>query len=187
VSSVAFAPRREAQVEDRIKEILERFVGQRFNNVTITKVERQYPVGDNRAADVVVLKDDGNPILIVETKKKYEARGFRVERRFIPTSEEVVGQAVAYAALLKRSRGVHVPFVATANESQLALFTVPENVDQLVNWEAIRERDYGRVLRDFYEFKRHNLVFHRPHNFSEEFFKDLLDTVTGVYARRYRY
>jgi type I restriction-modification system DNA methylase subunit len=185
VSSVAFAPRREAQVEDRVKEILERFVGQRFNNVTITKVERQYPVGDNRVADVVVLKDDGNPILIVETKKKYEARGFRVERRFIPTSEEVVGQAVAYAALLKRSRGVHVPFVATANESQLALFTVPENVDQLVNWEAIRERDYGRVLRDFYEFKRRNLVFHRPHNFSEEFFKELLDTVTGVYARRY--
>jgi len=182
---VTFTPRREAQVEDRIKDILKKFVSQKFNNVTITGVERQYPVGDNRTADVVVLKDDGNPILIIETKKKYEARGFRVERRFIPTSEEVVGQAVAYAALLKRNKDVYVPFIATANESQLALFTVPKNIDQLVNWEAIKEKDYGRVLRDFYEFRRHNLVFHRPHNFSEEFFKELLDTVTGIYVRSY--
>jgi hypothetical protein len=183
VSSVAFAPRREAQVEDRVKEILERFVGQRFNNVTITKVERQYPVGDNRAADVVVLKDDGLPILLIETKK-YERGEWRVERRFIPTSEDIVGQAVAYAAILKR-RGIHVSFVAAANESQLALFTVPENIEQFVDWSAIEERDYGRVLRNFYEFRLDNLVFHRPHRFSEEFFKELLETVTGIYAKKF--
>jgi type I restriction-modification system DNA methylase subunit len=174
----------EARVEEGIKGVLERFVGQRFNGITITAVERQYKV-DGRWADIAVLKDDGLPILLIETKKKYERGGWRVERRFIPTSEDVVGQAVAYATILKR-RGIYVPFVATANESQLALFTVPENIEQLVDWNAIKERDYGRVLKNFYEFRHKYLVFHRPHRFSEEFFRELLETVTGVYAKRFK-
>jgi hypothetical protein len=174
----------EVDVEDRIKEVLERFAGQRFNDATIIAVERQYNV-DGRRADIAVLKDDGLPILLIETKKKYERGGWRVERRFIPTSEDVVGQAVAYAAILKR-RGIHVSFVAAANESQLALFTVPENIEQLVDWSAIEERDYGRVLRNFYEFRHKYLVFHRPHRFSEEFFRELLETVTGIYAKRFK-
>jgi len=174
----------EVDVEDRIKGVLERFVNQRFNDVTITAVKRQYDV-DGRRADIAVLKDDGLPILLIETKKKYERGGWRVERRFIPTSEDVVGQAVAYAAILKR-KGIYVPFVATANESQLALFTIPEEIEQLVDWNAIQERDYGRVLKNFYEFRHKYLVFHRPHRFSEEFFRELLETVTGVYAGRFK-
>jgi type I restriction-modification system DNA methylase subunit len=174
----------EVDVEDRIKEVLERFVGQRFNGITITAVKRQYDV-DGRRADIAVLKDDDLPILLIETKKKYERGGWRVERRFIPTSEDVVGQAVAYAAILKR-RGIYVPFVATANESQLALFTIPEEIEQLVDWNAIQERDYGRVLKNFYEFRHKYLVFHRPHRFSEEFFRELLETVTGIYAKRFK-
>jgi hypothetical protein len=90
----------ETCVEDRIKEVLERFAGQRFNYVIITAVERQYKV-DGRWADIAVLKDDGLPILLIETKKKYERGGGRVERRFIPTSEDVVGQAVACVTILK--------------------------------------------------------------------------------------
>jgi len=58
----------------------------------------------------VVLKDDGKPILIIETKKKYEKRGYRSETLFIPTSEHVVGQVTAYAALLKKYKRIHVPF-----------------------------------------------------------------------------
>jgi len=180
---VALFPRREVDVEDKIKEVLRKFVNQRFNDVTITAIKAQYDV-DGRRADIAVLKDDGKPILIIETKKKYEARGFRVERRFIPISEEVVGQAVAYAALLKRG-GIHVPFVATANESHLALFKVPDDVEQIVDWSAIEGREYGRVLRDFYRFVDQNRIFYKPHNFSEEFFKELLDTVTGLYKERY--
>ena len=182
---MTFAPRREIQVEARIRRIFEKFVNQKFNNVTITGVEEQYDVGDGRKADIAVLKDDGKPLLIIETKKKYEAGGYRVERLFMPTSEEVVGQAVAYAAILK-SRGIYVPFVATANESQLALFMVPENIEQLVNWEAIRRREYGRVVRNFYDYKNKYQLLHRPHFFSEEFFKDLLDTITGIYIKKYR-
>ncbi len=173
----------EFDVEERIAKVLERFVNQRFNDVTITAVKRQYDV-DGRRADIAMLKDDGLPILLIETKKKYERGGWRVERRFVPTSEDVVGQAVAYVAILKR-RGIYVPFVATANESQLALFTIPEEIEQLVDWRAIEERDYGKVLKNFYEFRHKYLVFHRPHKFSEEFFKELLETVTGIYAKRF--
>ena len=123
--------------------------------------------------------------MIIETKKKYEKRGYRSEAFFVPTSEHVVGQALAYVALLKK-KGIHVPFVATANDTQLALFTVPENIEDLVDWEAIKEREYDKVIKDFYELRRQNLIFHKKHNrFSEEFFKELLDTVTGIYVKKY--
>ncbi len=179
------ALRREAQVEDRILEVFKKFVNQKFNGVTIVNVVRQYSVGDRRGADIAVLKDDGNPILIIETKKKYErGGGFRIERRFVPTSEEVVGQAVAYAAILKRNN-IYVPFVATATETQLALFFVPENVEDLVNWDAVERREYGRVVKRFYEFRKDNLILHRPHRFSEEFSKELLDIITGIYVKKF--
>ena len=174
----------EINVEDRIKEILERFKNQKFNGVTIIDIERQYLVGDSRRADIAVIKDDGKPIIIIETKKKYEVKGYSTERRFIPTSEKVVGQAVAYAAILK-IKGIYVPFVATANDSQLVLFMIPENLEEIVDHEAIKEREYGRVIKRFYEFRQKNLILHRPHNFSEEFFKDLLDTITGIYVKKY--
>ncbi|MCQ4343281.1 MAG: N-6 DNA methylase, partial [Sulfolobaceae archaeon] len=185
---MGWAPRSEYDVEDKIKSVLERFVGQKFNGVTITRVQRQYEV-EGRRADIAVLKDDGNPLLIIETKKKKERGGsWSVERHFIPTSEDVVGQAASYAALLKRNKGVYVPFIATANETQIALFKVPEDIEYLVNWNAIRERDYGRVIKDFYEFKKENLILHRPHGpFSEEFFKGLLEDITGIYVKKYSF
>jgi len=146
---LSWAPRSEADVEDKLKRILGKFEGQKFNSITIAHVKSQYEV-DSRKADLAILKDDGNPLLIIETKKKYERGGWKVERNFMPTSEEVVGQAVSYAAILKHN-GVYVPFVATANDKQLALFRVPEDVEKLVNWTAIDKRDYGKVIKDFYE------------------------------------
>jgi len=178
-------PRKEEDVKGCIKDAFEKFIGHNFNYVTIVKVESEYEV-DGRAADLAVLKDDKKPILLIETKKiKRGDRGFSVERRFIVTSEDVVGQVIAYAAILK-SRGIYVPFVATANDRQLALFVVPENIDELVNWDAIRERRYDKVIRNFYEFRNQNLILHKPHNnFSVEFFEELLDIVTGIYKKKY--
>jgi type I restriction-modification system DNA methylase subunit len=182
---VALALRREIDVLGRIRDTLKKFVGQKFNDVTIVRVVEQYEV-DGRFVDLAVLKDDGKPILLIETKKvRHDARGVSVERRFIVTSEDVVGQVAAYAAILKR-KNVYVPFIATANDRQLALFIVPENVDELVNWDAIRERRYERVIKNFYEFRNQNLILHKPHNnFSEEFFKELIDIVTGIYKKKY--
>jgi type I restriction-modification system DNA methylase subunit len=183
---LGWAPRSEFDVESKIASVLERFVGQKFNGVTITLVKRQYEV-EGRRVDIAILKDDEKPLLIIETKKKNERGGsWSVERYFIPTSEDVVGQAASYASLLKRI-GVYVPFIATANDRQLALFRVPENIEDLVDWDAIDRRDYGRVVKDFYKFRKENLILHKPHGpFSEEFFKELLDTLTGIYAAKYR-
>jgi type I restriction-modification system DNA methylase subunit len=182
---MVFALRREVDVQGRIRDVLRKFVGQKFNDVTIVWVDEQYEV-NGRYADLAVLKDDNKPILLIETKKiKRGDRGFSVERRFIVTSEDVVGQVIAYAAILK-SKGVYVPFVATANDKQLALFVVPENIDELVNWDAIKERRYDKVIRNFYEFRNQNLILHKPHNnFSIEFFEELLDIVTGIYKKKY--
>ena len=177
--------RAEIDVQGKIRDVLKKFIDQKFNGVTITEIKEQYEI-DGRWADLAVLKDDGRPILLIETKKKYERGGYRAERLFIPTSEHVVGQAVAYAALLKEKKGVYVPFVATANDTQLALFVVPEKIEELVNWRAIKEREYDEVVKRFYDFRDQYLLFHKRHNnFSEEFFKELLDTITGIYAKKY--
>jgi len=180
---MVFTPRREVDVQGRIRDILREFVGQKFNDVTIVGVEPEYEV-DRRSADLAILKDDNKPILLIETKKiKRDARGFSVERRFIVTSEDVVGQVVSYAAILK-SKGIYVPFVATANDKQLALFRVPENIEELVDWGAIEKREYDKVIKNFYEFRDQNIILHRTHNFSEEFFRELLEIVTGIYKRK---
>jgi len=180
---MALAPRKEVDVQGRIRDILREFVGQKFNDVTIVGVEPEYEV-DRRSADLAVLKDDNKPILLIETKKiRRDARGFSVERRFIVTSEDVVGQVVSYAAILK-SKGIYVPFVATANDKQLALFRVPENIEELVDWGAIEKREYDKVIKNFYEFRDQNIILHRTHNFSEEFFRELLEIVTGIYKRK---
>jgi hypothetical protein len=72
---MALAPRKEVDVQGRIRDILREFVGQKFNDVTIVGVEPEYEV-DRRSADLAILKDDNRPILLIETKKvKYGARG----------------------------------------------------------------------------------------------------------------
>jgi tRNA1(Val) A37 N6-methylase TrmN6 len=182
---MALGLRAEVDVQGKIRDVLNKFINQKFNNVSITAVYEQYEI-DRRRADIAVLKDDGKPILLIETKKKYErGSSYKVERLFIPTSEHVVGQVVAYAALLKE-KGVYVPFVATANDSQFALFVVPEEIEKLVDWRAIKEREYDKVIRRFYDFRNQYLLLHKRHNnFSEEFFKELLDTITGIYVKKY--
>jgi len=123
----------------------------------------------------------------VETKKKYEVRGYRVERRFIVTSREVLGQVFSYAAILKRN-GVHVPFVAVANDRQVAVFMVPEDVEEHVDWGAVRARDYARVLPSDYVYgvlRQQYLLFHKQIRFSEDFFAEILEVLTGIYVERY--
>ena len=69
---MALAPRKEVDIQGRIRDILREFVGQKFNDVTIVWVNEQY----ERSADLAILKDDNRPILLIETKKvKYGARG----------------------------------------------------------------------------------------------------------------
>ena len=186
---MSFMIRSERDVQSRIRDVLARFINRKFHGITITEVKEEYDVGDGRRADIAVLKDDGQPLILIETKKKvYTGTGFRAERRFHVMSEEVVGQVISYAAILKR-RGVYVPFVATANDSQVAVFLVPPNVEGIVNWDAIRERDYGRTLSydQYYDLRNRYLLRHSRIRFTDDFFAEILDLIAGIYAKVYRF
>ncbi|MEM4847365.1 MAG: N-6 DNA methylase [Thermosphaera sp.] len=186
--------RREFDVQQRIYDILRKFAerGVKFNGVAVTRVEMNYEIeygGRKRCADIAVLLDGNKPLLVIETKKKYEREGsYRAEHRFHVTSEEVLGQVFSYAAILK-TKNIHVPFVATANDKQIAIFQAPEDVDGNVNWGAIDEREYGRVLPIDYIYgvlRQNYMLDHKPIRFSEDFFADLLDKLTGIYVKKYK-
>ncbi|MEM1913741.1 MAG: N-6 DNA methylase [Thermofilaceae archaeon] len=186
--------RRELDVQQRIYDILRKFAerGVKFNGVAVTRVVMNYEIeysGRKRYADIAVLVDGDKPLLVIETKKKYEREGsYRAERRFHVTSEEVLGQVFSYVAILK-AKGIYVPFVATANDKQIAVFQVPEDIDRNVNWEAIDKREYGKVLRIDYIYgvlRPNYMLDHKPIRFSEDFFADLLDKLTGIYVKKYK-
>ncbi len=184
---MSFRFRREIDVEDKIRDILIKFKGKKFNEVTIVDVRRQY--GENlegRKADIAVLIDGGKPILLIETKKKREVGGYSVERRFMVMSEDVLGQVFAYVAILKRN-GMYVPFVATANDKQIALFMVPEDIDKKVNWRAIDQRNYDKVLdfRYIHELREKYRIAHVSIRFTEDFFAEIIDVITGIYIKKY--
>ncbi|MEM4571026.1 MAG: N-6 DNA methylase, partial [Desulfurococcaceae archaeon] len=186
--------RRELDVQQRIYDILREFVekGVKFNGVAVTRVVMNYEIeygGRKRYADIAVLVDGDKPLLVIETKKKYEREGsYRAERRFHVTSEEVLGQVFSYVAILK-AKGIYVPFAATANDTQIAVFSVPEDIDRNVDWKAISDRNYGEVLSADYIYSvlrnKYNL-FHKRIKFTEDFFAELLDALTGLYVKKYR-
>ncbi|MEM4847801.1 MAG: N-6 DNA methylase, partial [Thermosphaera sp.] len=186
--------RREFDVQQKILDILKKFAekGLKFNGVAITGVEPNYEIeysGRKRYADIAVLVDGDKPLLVIETKKKYETEsGHRFEYRFHVTSEEVLGQVFSYATILK-AKGIYVPFVATANDKQIAVFQVPEDIDRNVNWEAVNKREYGRVLPIDYIYgvlRQNYMLDHKLIRFSEDFFADLLDRLTGIYVKKYK-
>jgi len=186
--------RTEYDVQQRILSILGDFAkrGLKFSGVSIARIVLNYEVeygGHKRYPDIVVLVDGDKPLLLIETKKKYE-RGvtYRAERRFHVTSEEVLGQVFSYAAILK-AKNIYVPFVATANDMQIAVFHVPEDIERHVNWGAVRERDYSRVLRIDYIYgtlRLNYMLMHKPIRFSEGFFSELLDKLIGLYVKKYK-
>ena len=182
------------RVEKRIAELLRGFVGRKFNGVTVVGVVRQYEVvrqyntGLGRRADIAVLKDDGTPLLLVEVERGCEAGPWWVaERRFLDKCREGLGQVFSYAAILKRN-GVYVPFVAVATQGRIAVFAVPEDVEEHVDWGAVRAREYAHVLPDDYVdgvLRRQYLILHREMEFTEEFFAEILEALTRIYVKGY--
>ncbi|MEM1696783.1 MAG: N-6 DNA methylase [Desulfurococcaceae archaeon] len=186
--------RRELDFQQRIYDILRKFAdrGVKFNGVAVTRVVMNYEIeydDRKRYVDIAILVDGDKPLLVIETKKRYEREGsYRAERRFHVTSEEVLGQVFSYAAILK-AKDIYVPFVATANDKQIAVFQVPEDIDRNVNWEAVDKREYGRVLRIDYIYgvlRPNYMLDHKLIRFSEDFFADLLDKLTGIYVKKYK-
>ena len=157
-----------------------------FHGVTFRDVIWEWEI-DRRKADLVILDENNNPFLIIETKRKIEASGaYRVSYSFHVTDQAVIGQAISYVVLAKR-RGLSPQFVATCNPTQIAIFRVPEDIDKLVNWEAIKRREYDRVIpfnlyRELVRGKYR--VDTRDLELSERFFiallEDLVDLAKGV-------
>jgi len=180
--------RRELDVQEEISDILKNFINKKFHDVVIKRIEKEYDRGlKPKKADIAILKDDGLPLMIIETKK--EKHGTKDKKtRFIVSSNEVLGQVFSYAALLKRN-GIHVPFAATANDSQIMVFEVPEDIDKHVNWDAIEKRDYEKVLTEDYIYnvlRANYLLFHKQIRFTEDFLADIVDTITGIYTKKYK-
>jgi len=68
----AVSLREEIHVEEGISNVLKKFKGKKFHDITITNIEKQYERSlEGKRADIAVIKDDNLPLMIIETKKKY--------------------------------------------------------------------------------------------------------------------
>jgi hypothetical protein len=99
---------REAEVESElyrlIKNVLEKR-GYSFEGVRFYDVKPQYRVNNRRADLALLLTEKKRPILIIETKRKLEMRGYyREERKIDPTSRVVIDQALWYAIHCARAQ-----------------------------------------------------------------------------------
>ncbi|MEM1528415.1 MAG: hypothetical protein QXS62_06885, partial [Sulfolobales archaeon] len=72
--------RREFDVQQKILDILKKFAekGLKFNGVAVTRVVMNYEIeydDRKRYVDIAILVDGDKPLLVIETKKKYEREG----------------------------------------------------------------------------------------------------------------
>jgi type I restriction-modification system DNA methylase subunit len=160
--------------------------GKLFAGLTLG-VRTELPV-DSRQPDIVVLKKpDDIPILVIETKRKVERRGyFRREERFDPYGRAVIGQALSYAALVKkRYKLPATPAFATANRDAMVLFSPVKDPRRYLNWDAVERGDYEEALDpSFYVSLIHeNFLFDDRNPLREEFIQFVLDRVAGIWQR----
>ncbi|MEM3921688.1 MAG: N-6 DNA methylase, partial [Nitrososphaerota archaeon] len=138
----------EKAFQDELKRVFEAIIGRfRFGGLEFSRVERDWPLVDTRQPDIVLfLKPDDKPFLVIETKRKIEERG-RTRGLFEPLGKAAIGQAISYPALYYHRYGVSIPFFSTANPMEIAVFRTPENVLDYVSMDAVRAREYEKVVR----------------------------------------
>jgi len=151
---------REARVESELYRLLENVLDKRghtIEGVRFEDVETQYRI-DNKRADLALVLTDKKPLLVIETKRKFEMKGYyREERKIDPTSRIVIDQALWYA--------VHCgsPFFATTNGKAFALFTVPERGER-------------------FSYERHRILI-KEITLTETFTEELLSTVAKLHTK----
>ncbi|MHA1722950.1 MAG: N-6 DNA methylase, partial [Candidatus Baldrarchaeia archaeon] len=118
-----------------------------------------YPINSRRADVAVILAEGKKPLLIIETKRKYEKRGYyRAIRKIMPTSRVVIEQALWYAVYSG------APYFATTNGRVFALFRRPETGEK-------------------FSFSTHRIVVKERIVVNEEFAEELLITVAKLYRQ----
>jgi len=166
---------REIKIQDEIKRTIEQIIEKRYRfggEMDITRIERDYPV-DSGKADLVIFRAGEIPFLIIETKRK----GPRTGELFNPLSRSGVGQVLCYAYEFKQRHGRVVPFVSFASPEKIAIFRVPENVEDYIDKEAYKRRKYEEVIPS-HQYRR--LITERLKIFerlypTEEFWCSLLE------------
>jgi type I restriction-modification system DNA methylase subunit len=178
---------RERPLQDELYRLVANIVrGKRFVGLTLS-VQTEFPI-DNRRVDVAVLKDpEGVPILIIETKRKVERRGYyKKEERFDPYGRAVLGQALSYAALIKEKYSLPAtPAFATANRDAIVLFSPVSEPRKYLNWEALETGDYENVLdsRTYVSLIHEHYLLDEKNPLREELLLYMLDQVARIWQR----
>lgn len=171
------------KIRDILKDIIEKY---HFDGVKLSKVEMEWTI-DNRRADIVIMLPNETPLLVIELKRKKEEKVTTKSGLTRATDRSLIGQVISYAYLAKKA-GIKIPFIATANPEKIAVFEVPENLEDFVDPRAVRDRDYHRVIKSgkLWEFiESHGLLYEKI-SLTNEYFTKLLDTLVGIYVQKYR-
>ena len=178
---------RERPLQDEFYRLISNIVrDKRFAGLTLS-AQTEFPI-DARRADVAVLKKpDDIPILIIETKRKVERKGYyKAEERFNPYGPAVVGQALSYAALAKEKYGLPAtPAFATANRNEIVLFSPVRDPRKYLNWEAVEKGDYEKALEQssYMSLVQEHYLFSEKNPLREDFITFVLDRVAGIWQR----
>jgi type I restriction-modification system DNA methylase subunit len=153
---------REAEVESKLHHYIFGVLEKRgftIDGVRFDEPKTQYPVSGRRADVAVILAEGKKPLLIIETKRKYEERGyFKVIRNIMPTSRVVIDQALWYAMYSG------APYFATTNGRVFALFRRPEAGER-------------------FSFDTHRIIIKERVVIDEEFAEEILVTVARLYRQ----
>jgi len=153
---------REAEIESKLHHyffsVLEKR-GFTIEGIRFNEPKTQYPVNGKRADLAVILAEGQRPLLIIETKKKYEERGYyRAIRNIMPTSRVVIDQALEYANYSGAD------YFATTNGRVFALFRRP-------------------VKGEKFSFDTHRVLIKERIVVSEAFAEEILITVAKLYRQ----
>jgi len=152
----------EAEVESRLHHYIFSVLEKRgftVDGVRFDEPKTQFPVNGRRADLAVILAESKKPLLIIETKRKYEGKGYyRAVRNIMPTSRVVIDQALWYAIYSG------APYFATTNGRVFALFRRPEAGEK-------------------FSFDTHRILVRERITINEEFAEEILVTVARLYRR----
>jgi type I restriction-modification system DNA methylase subunit len=152
----------EAEVESKLHHYLFSVLEKRgftVEGVRFDEPKTQFPVNGRRADLAVILAEGKKPLLIIETKRKYEEKGYyRAVRNIMPTSRVVIDQALWYAIYSG------APYFATTNGRVFALFRRPEAGEK-------------------FSFDTHRILIKERVTINEEFAEEILITVARLYKQ----
>lgn len=175
---------REAIFQDKLIDLIQSISSKyRFDGLEISKVERGHPI-DTREVDVTIFIKGNFPFLLIETKRKIEEKQ-KTEEFFDPLGTAVVGQAISYTALYEE-KGLKVPFFATSNPKSIAIFRTPERLQEYINYDAIKKRNYRYVIKHekYADLLRNYLIIREELKLNEEYIQNLLDRLAKDYLKK---